>query len=40
MENGHLFYSAIKRLIEKYAHFNSGADYDKFVMELASLLEI
>ena len=40
MKNGHLFYGAIKRLIEKYAHFNNNSDYDKFIMELATLLEI
>ena len=40
MKNGHLFYGAVKRLIEKYAHFNSGADYDKFIIELAIVFGI
>jgi hypothetical protein len=40
MKNGHLFYRAVKRLIEKYAHFNTSADYEKFVMELTAIFEI
>lgn len=40
MQKGHLFYSAVKRLIEKYAHFNTSADYEKFIVELSRVFEI
>jgi hypothetical protein len=40
MKKGYLFYSSVKRLIEKYAHFNSTSDYEKFVMELAEIFKI
>lgn len=40
MKNGHLFYAEVKRLIEKYAHFECSSDYEKFIMELARVFEI
>lgn len=40
MEENHKFYAAVKRLIEKYAHFNSARDYELFVMELTEVFKI
>jgi hypothetical protein len=40
MKNGYLFYSEVKKLIEKYAHFNNSSDYEKFIMKLATIFEI
>lgn len=40
MKNGYLFYESVKKIVDKYAYFNNGSDYEKFVMELSELFKI
>ena len=40
MKNGYLFYGLVKRLVEKYAHFRTHEEYEKFIMELSAIFKI
>jgi hypothetical protein len=40
MQKGYLFYSSVKRLLDKYAYFNTPKEYEMLMLELAKLFKI